>query len=149
MSHHKSIQSHFGIYGIILKEKSILLVKKSRGPYTGKLDLPGGRPEQGETLIQTLAREIVEETGVIIQKALPFGNYSTMVQYINKDSVHVEFHHTGTIYLVETYNDTQLIQEMDTEDSLGAQWYPLDSLTQDTLSPFALQALTELNKSSN
>lgn len=39
---------HFGIYGIALNKNrdKILLVKKTRGPYTGLYDLPGGTPEK-------------------------------------------------------------------------------------------------------
>ena len=54
---------HLGVYGVIINEDRILLVKKSRGAYTGKLDLPGGSFEHGETPIETLKREISEETG--------------------------------------------------------------------------------------
>ncbi len=34
--------THLGVYGIVIKEDKILLVKKSRGAYIGKYDLPGG-----------------------------------------------------------------------------------------------------------
>lgn len=40
---------HFGIYGVWRHEGKLVLVRKSRGPYTGQLDLPGGTPELGET----------------------------------------------------------------------------------------------------
>ena len=52
-------KNHFGVYAIILKGNSILLIKKSRGPYKGKLDLPGGRQELGETHLETLIREVI------------------------------------------------------------------------------------------
>jgi len=32
-----------GCYGLIIKNKSIVLVDKNGGPYNGKLDLPGGQ----------------------------------------------------------------------------------------------------------
>lgn len=31
-----------GAYGLVISEGKILLIKKSGGPYDGKLDLPGG-----------------------------------------------------------------------------------------------------------
>lgn len=44
---------HLGVYGLIIENKKIALVLKSRGAYTGKLDLPGGSIEHGETPIET------------------------------------------------------------------------------------------------
>ena len=46
--------SHFGAYGIIIHKNKILLVKKSRGPYKGKYDLPGGKIEFGESIEEAL-----------------------------------------------------------------------------------------------
>lgn len=55
--------SHLGVYAVITNAKNqILLIKKSRGPYKGMLDLPGGGPEFHETFEQTLEREVMEET---------------------------------------------------------------------------------------
>ncbi|MCL4361056.1 NUDIX domain-containing protein [Candidatus Dependentiae bacterium] len=135
---------HFGIYAIILKNTSILLVKKRRGPYIGKLDLPGGKPEYGEIPIQTLKREVLEETGLIVYMGELFDNYSTVAKQ------HVELtgentHHMGMIYLIISYDDSALINKMDTEDSLGASWYKLDSLTSDILSPFVSMAIKDIN----
>lgn len=55
---------HVGIYGVITKDDSILVIRKSRGPYKGLFDLPGGRPLHGEPLEQALKREVAEETGI-------------------------------------------------------------------------------------
>lgn len=33
---------HLGVYGILIKNDKILLIKKGNGPYKGLLDLPGG-----------------------------------------------------------------------------------------------------------
>ena len=60
---------HLGIYGLVLKHNSILLVHKARGPYTGLLDLPGGKPLHGEPLDDALAREVNEETGIKMLKS--------------------------------------------------------------------------------
>ncbi len=56
--------SHYGIYGYVIETGRLLLVQKSRGPYTGMFDLPGGAPVADENRCQTLAREFHEELGV-------------------------------------------------------------------------------------
>ena len=58
MKEHK----HLGVYGLIIKDEKILLIKKVTGPYDGKLDLPGRTIEFGETPEETLRRELLEET---------------------------------------------------------------------------------------
>mgnify|MGYP003295650759 CR=1 FL=1 len=53
-----------GSYGLIIKNDKILLIKKSGGPYDGKLDLPGGTIEFCETPEEALIRELKEEVGI-------------------------------------------------------------------------------------
>lgn len=56
---------HRGIYGIWRQaDGGVAAIRKSRGPCTGLLDLPGGRPEAGESPQATLLRELDEECGV-------------------------------------------------------------------------------------
>jgi hypothetical protein len=47
---------HFGVYGLWTHAGKLVLVRKTRGPYTGFLDLPGGTPERGESRHETLRR---------------------------------------------------------------------------------------------
>lgn len=140
-------KSHFGIYAILLKGDAILLIRKGRGPYIGKLDLPGGRPEREEMPLQTVQREVLEETGVIVHKAILFKNYATTFQqYVEEEKEQETVNHTGMLYLVTDYDDNGLTTEMDAEDSLGAQWYELSSLASDILSPFAIYAIRDIKR---
>jgi ADP-ribose pyrophosphatase YjhB (NUDIX family) len=140
-------KTHSGVYGIILKDASILLIRKSRGPYIGRLDLPGGRPEYCETIQQALAREVAEETGVTIGESALFDNYTITVEWSADNTVHQSMYHIGMIYMVVAYDDSGLIHDMHVEDSAGAQWYQLKDLTEDMLSPFAYQVV--MNKGKN
>ncbi len=136
---------HLGVYAILLNKESILLIKKARGPYTGKLDLPGGKPEHGETPFQTLIREAEEEASVKILTTKLLDNYST-VAHQAIGSTQEATHHLGMIYLALSYDDSNLTSEINAEDSLGAEWYQMDSLTQDMLSPFAFRAIQDIKK---
>ncbi len=60
------VKTHIGAYGIIIKDDKIALVKKARGGYKGKFDLPGGGIEHTELPTETLEREIMEEAGIKI-----------------------------------------------------------------------------------
>ena len=59
---------HYGVYGLIIENGEIVLVKKYGCPYDGKLDLPGGSIEFGETPKEALKRELKEEIGIDLKK---------------------------------------------------------------------------------
>ena len=51
----------------IFRDGKILLVRRAREPSKGVYTFPGGRVEFGESLIEALAREVREETGLSIE----------------------------------------------------------------------------------
>ncbi len=51
----------------IVREGRILVVRRARAPANGLFTLPGGVVELGETLTEAVAREIREETGLIVE----------------------------------------------------------------------------------
>lgn len=48
----------------VMRDATIMLVRRGRAPSKGLYAFPGGRVEVGETLEQAARRELVEETGV-------------------------------------------------------------------------------------
>ena len=57
---------YLGIYGVCLKENKVLCIKKARGPYKNRFDLPGGSQKTSEGFTETLVREFLEETGCLV-----------------------------------------------------------------------------------
>lgn len=55
-----------GVGALIFRDDDILLVERGKEPLKGLWSLPGGVVEVGETLDQAVRREILEETGLII-----------------------------------------------------------------------------------
>jgi 8-oxo-dGTP diphosphatase len=53
----------------------ILLIKRDTHPFKGYWALPGGRLDQGETVEQTIVREVKEETGLDVVVARKIGEY--------------------------------------------------------------------------
>jgi 8-oxo-dGTP diphosphatase len=53
----------------------ILLVKRRTMPFNGYWALPGGRVDPGETVEQTIVREVKEETGLDIAVVSKIGEY--------------------------------------------------------------------------
>ncbi len=52
---------------IILKRNRVLLVERGKSPLKGYWSLPGGALETGEQLHQGIRREVLEETGLVIE----------------------------------------------------------------------------------
>jgi len=56
-----------GVGAVIVDAGKVVLVKRRYEPLAGQWSLPGGRLEIGETLEAGLAREMVEETGLVVE----------------------------------------------------------------------------------
>lgn len=136
---------HIGSYGLIIDSDKILLIRKSRGAYTGKLDLPGGSFEHGESPLETVTREIYEEVGVNVINARLVDGDSCNVVWFNKERAEEEaLHHLGFIYLVEIDDKDNIKRGSDGLDSLGANWYLINDLKYEDVSPFTWNQLKRL-----
>jgi 8-oxo-dGTP diphosphatase len=51
----------------IVRDGKILVVRRARAPAHGLYTLPGGVVEVGETLVEAVAREVLEETGMTVE----------------------------------------------------------------------------------
>ena len=52
---------------IILKRNCVLLVERAKSPLRGYWPLPGGVLETGEQLREGICREVLEETGLVVE----------------------------------------------------------------------------------
>ncbi|HSX13283.1 MAG TPA: NUDIX domain-containing protein [Chlamydiales bacterium] len=130
-------KTHLGIYGVFEKNNRILLVKKSRGPYKSMWDLPGGRPTHGESIFQTLKREVFEETGILLSKASPYQNVAFLVEYKESETL-ISLHHTCLIYHALEFDDSKIKENIVEEDVAGCSWIEKPNLSQLPLSRVVL-----------
>lgn len=131
-------QLHVGIYGVVRLDDKILVVRKSRGPYKGLYDLPGGRPLHGEPLRDTLRRELVEETGIHAEAFHLLDNISFTVTYQDADGITGELYHIALIYRVENADMTHFNPDIVKEDVQGSLWVPQGRLCTENSSPLLL-----------
>lgn len=136
-------KTHIGAYGIIIEDNKIALIRKARGGYKGKLDMPGGGIEHTETPNETLKRELIEEIGVEIEDYKLFDVTSVNIKWEYKENEYEDLHHIGVLYLVNIKNNN-LKQEADGLDSLGADWYKIDNLKEEDVSPLTWYSIKKL-----
>jgi 8-oxo-dGTP diphosphatase len=56
-----------GIGGVIIEDGRTLLIRRGSEPLRGEWSIPGGTLELGESLEEGVARELLEETGIVVR----------------------------------------------------------------------------------
>ena len=89
----------------------ILLIKRNTVPFKGYWALPGGRVDPGETVEQTIVREVKEETGLDVTIERKIGEYTEQGV---KDGVEYEYY--PTCFLVKTVGGEIKKQESEIQE---------------------------------
>lgn len=56
-----------GVGGVVIVDGRALLIRRGSEPLRGQWSIPGGMLELGESLQQGVARELLEETGLVVR----------------------------------------------------------------------------------
>jgi len=111
-----------GVAAMIFSDESILLVKRGNEPAKGRWGLPGGVVEIGETVREAIAREVEEETGILVR---PIELLDVFNNIIRDDEGRVRFHYVLCEFLCENVGG-DLKASTDVSD---AKWVPLLELS--------------------
>jgi len=130
-------KSHLGVYALIRAKGHTALILKSRGPYTGSWDLPGGKIEFGEAPIQALAREVQEELGLRILTATPLDILSIRASFESETGRATDLHHIGIVFACEVSAPDELRHTGDGQDVSESRWFPPSEVRGLNLTPLA------------
>jgi 8-oxo-dGTP diphosphatase len=100
--------------GIVVHDGALLLVQRGDAPARGKWSVPGGRVEFGETLRETVAREVREETGLAVE----VGEFAGWVERIGDEGTHFVI----LDFFATPKGSTDLVPG---DDAADARWVPL------------------------
>ena len=116
-------KEHLGVYGVNIFNNKLLCIKKTRGPYQYRYDLPGGSQKIGEGLIKTLKREILEE----LDMKISVGDRIKTVEYD-----YPTFHLSMDCFICEIEEGTPILKEheaarwLDKSSLTSVEWLPAD-----------------------
>jgi 8-oxo-dGTP diphosphatase len=99
--------------------KTILLTMRSIEPFEGFWCLPGGHPDEFETMEEALVQEVREETGLIFHQKGFLGYCNEIFPELHLHAVVLAFYGTGSGEL-----------QLHPEEVSRIAWYPLDDALQ-------------------
>ena len=106
---------------VFVKEKEetfVLLIERGQEPFKNKWALPGGFINMDELLEKACKRELLEETGLVVDKMIQFKTY---------DAVDRDPRHRAISVIFYTELDKKQIV-MGGDDAARADWFPISDL---------------------
>ena len=136
------IVNHIGVYGVCIKDNKLLCIRKERGPYKNRFDLPGGSQKEYESLTETLVREFQEETGYQIDDYSNCRAFDVFVEETNRTVYHIMVFYNVDVNLNE---QDAVLEKLEDElnDSSGPYWIDLKELDISNASPLILKLKQE------
>ncbi|MGB0123842.1 MAG: NUDIX hydrolase [Silvibacterium sp.] len=121
-----------GVGAVIFDEGRVLLVQRGHAPMQGEWSLPGGALEVGETLEEGVRREVLEETGLIVE---PVAMIEVFDRIARDDTGRVQFHYVLVDYLCRITGGSAACAS----DAADLRWAARDDL--DTIAPFTREVI--------
>lgn len=108
---------------VVFKDDTVLLIRRGKPPKAGEWSLPGGAQQVGETIAETAAREVLEETGVEIVEPQFLGVVDAIVP---DETGKIRFHYT----LIDFWSEWRSGEPDAADDAAHAEWMPLSHVSQ-------------------
>ena len=126
-----------GVGAVIIRDGQVLLVKRGREPAKGLWAIPGGAVEPGETLQAAAEREILEETGVVINAGEPIFAFDL----IERDEAGALKFHFVIVDLRAEYISGEPVAA---DDAVDARWLKPRDLDSLDVVPVTLELLRKI-----
>lgn len=114
-----------GVGAVIVAEdrdgmQRVLLIRRGQEPLKGEWSLPGGAVELGETLEEAVRREVLEETGLVVE---PVQVVEAFDRISRDESGRVRYHYVLVDFLCRVSGGVDLARAITcATDALEARW---------------------------
>ena len=93
-----------GVGAVVVHDGRVLLVQRGTEPAKGQWSIPGGLIEVGEPLSSAVAREVLEETGLVVEPV----ELIELLDRIHRDGDRIRYHYVIADYLCRVTGGTLL-----------------------------------------
>jgi len=113
---------YVGVGVVVFRDQEVLLIKRSKEPNKGQWSIPGGKQMLGETTLETANRELMEETGVKVEKLLLVDVVDAIIPDCEGK---IKYHYT----LVDYMGQVKSGECSPGDDALEVSWVNLNTLS--------------------
>lgn len=124
-----------GVGAVVVRDGHVLLIRRGKEPLRGRWLVPGGTVEWGETLEAAVAREVLEETGLVVRPR----EVVAVLDRIHREEAEILYHFVIVDYLCDWVSGT-VRAGSDAED---AAFVPVAELGAYDLPDKALEVVAE------
>lgn len=120
---------------MVIQGNSVLLIRRGREPLKGEWSIPGGMLELGESLQEGVKREVLEETGLIVNPL----EVMTVFDRVQKNGDRVQYHYVIVDYVCEPTGG----QLKSGSDVLDARWVEREELPRYQITSKAAEVIAD------
>ncbi len=126
-----------GVGAVILRDDCVLLVRRGHEPSKGQWSIPGGLVEVGETLAEAVAREVLEETGLVVK---PRALIKTLERIFRDENGRVKYHYVLCDFLCDVISG----QHVAASDADDVEFIPVEALERYGVAEITQQVIHEV-----
>lgn len=135
------VRPHVGVGVMLVRDETLLLVKRKYNPDAGMWSIPGGHLDLGEEVEEAAVREAEEETGFKTQVTKLAGIIDKIMYDKSGD---IEYHYVLINYFVEQIEGPPDRAPVPDDDALDARFVPFDKLRKYNLTESLIELLKKL-----
>jgi len=113
---------YVGVGVIVFRDKEVLLVQRNKEPNKGQWSIPGGSQLLGETASEAAQRELLEETGVKVDRLFLVDVVDAIIPGVEGK---IKYHYT----LVDYMGQWQSGESRPGDDAKEVRWVRLNQLS--------------------